>query len=384
MFSYKTKLAATCLLACLALTGCDEDKLTSAAPINMSDVPIPNITERSFRMGFTLWPSDLTEEGIKISRNFAYQHGDLISVMFFAGIPWPEALENKPFSKDVQNHMSYQPPKGKKLFLSISLLANDRNELAPYWGEKDNMPLPREWRNLPLNDPKIKKAYLAFTLRSIKAMQPAYLAIGVESNVLLSNNYQRWLQLKELHKETYLAVKKQYPALPVFFTTELLHYKKLHKEAKNSPQEAEVDDLMQYSDYFAMSVYPFMSYEIPRPVPDDFLDVAKRFNKPIVVSEAGFTSQDVRLKTYGITLYGSEKEQAHFTNMVLKKAHQENYVFVANFATTDYEKLSDKLPNPVAELSRIWSRTGLQTSNQISKPALTIWDGYYNAPLTKP
>ena len=72
---------------------------------------------RPFLMGFTQWPADLTDEGVAISKEYAHAHGDIVSVTFIGGIPWPEALDGKPFSKDVQDNLSYRPPAGKKLFL---------------------------------------------------------------------------------------------------------------------------------------------------------------------------------------------------------------------------------------------------------------------------
>jgi len=143
-------------------------------------------------MGFTQWPADLSDEGEAIAREYAQAHGDIVSLMFIGGIPWPEALDGKPFSKDVQANMSYRPPTGKKLFLSISPLNKDRRDLALYWGDNENQPLPQPWNNEPMNSPRVKKAYLNFVLRAIEAMHPDYLAIGVESNVLLSRNQAKW------------------------------------------------------------------------------------------------------------------------------------------------------------------------------------------------
>jgi hypothetical protein len=334
-------------------------------------------------MGFTPWPADLSPEGLRMAQEFAHAHGDIISIMFIGGIPWPEALDGKPFSKDVQESMSYRSPAGKKLFLSLSPLDKDRRALAPYWGEKDGMPLPKPWDREPLNSPRVKKAYLNFVLRCAQTMQPDYLAIGVESNVLLSREPAKWAQLKELHRETYASLKKLHPALPVFFTTEVLHYKKLAKDAKKADQEREVFDLMRHSDLFAMSIYPHMSTEVPRPVPANFLDFATRFKKPIAVSESGMNSRSVPLKSYGLTLPGSDAEQQSFTELLLKTAARDNYHFVINFATTDSEKLVAKLRPPLGELAQIWAYTGMQTSNKQPKPALGVWDAYRRAKFVR-
>jgi arabinogalactan endo-1,4-beta-galactosidase len=260
-------------------------------------------------------------------------------------------------------------------------LNRDRSGLAPYWGDRDNQPLPPPWDTLAINSPKVEKAFLAFVVRAVDAMHPDYLAIGVEDNVLLSKDPQKWMQLKDLHKATYTALKARYPKLPIFFTTEVLHYKRLADEARSSDQAGEVADLMHYSDLFAMSVYPYMSYGVPRPVPADFFDFARTFGKPIAVSESGMSSQNVNLKSYHVTLYGSEEDQTQFTRLLLATATRDRYRFVVNFATTDFDALCAKLPAPTGDVARIWAYTGMQTGDRKSKPALAVWDAILKLPV---
>ena len=239
--------------------------------------------------------------------------------------------------------------------------------------------MPKPWDTYAINSPEVKKAFLNFVLRAIDQMHPDYLAIGIESNVLLSHSAAKWKQLKELHIATYIAVKDKHPKLPICFTTEVLHYKKLASDAKGSDQENEVADLMKHSDLFAMSIYPHMSFGVPRPVPTGFFDFARKFSKPIAVSESGDTSRNVELKAYKLTLKGSEAGQKQFTELLLKTATKDRYEFVITFATTDFEKLCDKLPKPVDDLARIWAYTGMQTSAKKPKPALAVWDAYLKA-----
>jgi hypothetical protein len=348
--------------------------------------PLPTVAgppTRPFYMGFTLWPADLSDEGLREAQNFAYAHGDIVSIVLIGGVPWPEALDGKPFAKNVQDSLSYRPPSGKKVFLSISPLDKDRRGLAPYWGEKDNLPLPKPWDKEPLNSPKVKKAYLNFLLRTVQAMRPDYLAIGVESNVLLTREPNKWRQFKELYRESYRALKKSHPTLPVFFTTEVLHYKKLTKEAKGTDQEREVTELMKQSDLFAMSVYPHMSMELPRPVPGNFFDFATRFKKPIAVSESGMTSRNVPMRSYGLVLNGSDADQEQFTELLLKTAAREKYEFVINFATTDFERLVAKLRPPQDDIARIWAFTGMQTGDKKPKLAQAQWDAYFRAKIVR-
>ncbi len=333
---------------------------------------------RPFRMGFTPWPSEMSLAGLQTAATFIEKHADIVSVMLMGGIPWQEALDGKPFSADVQKQLAYRPPKGHQVFLSISPLAMDRKSLAPYWGAKDNLPLPPAWAARRFNRPEVVKALTNFTLRAVDAMKPDYLAIGVESNALLSHDRKAWADYKVMHRALYQAVKRVHPNLPVFFTTEINHYLERATEAKGTHQQAEVADLMRYSDLFAMSYYPHMSYDTRWPIPADFLAFARRFGKPIAVSETGMSSREVTVS--GLRLRGSEADQKQYYEVLLNSAMRDKYRFVVTFCTTDYEKLLAQLPAGVRDVANIWTYTGLQTSSGARKPALEVWDRYLAMP----
>jgi len=332
-------------------------------------------------MGFTLWPADMTAAGVATASDLAERHGDLVSVMFIGGLPWPEGESGASFSADVQKALAYRPPSGHKLFVSISPLSEGRDGLAPYWGEHDNMPLPADWSGLAFDDPRVEKAFLGVCRRFVAGMHPDYLAIGVELNVLLSKNPSRWPGLKRLYRSTYRSLKAEYPSLPIFFTTDIGHYTGGAAESKGKDQKGEVADLMRDSDLFAMSFYPYGNLDFAAATASGFLDFAKSFGKPVAVSESGMLTQDVTLAGYGVTLHGTQAQQAAFEQMLLGRASSDRYRFVVNFATTDFEKLVARLSGPAAELAKVWAYTGLQDSSLHAKPALTVWDRYLHEPL---
>jgi hypothetical protein len=336
---------------------------------------------RPFRLGFTRWPSELSLHGIQQADEFLAQHADLVSIMFIGGIPWQEALDGRPFSQDVQKQLSYHRPNGYELLLSISPLDQDRRRLAPCWGEKDNQPLPAEWAQRPFNSPEVIDAFTRFVLRSVEALKPDYLAIGIESNVLLSHDQKAWQDYKEFHRAIYDTVKKAHPQLPVFFTTEVNHYLQRAAEARGSPQQEEVAELMKYSDVFALSCYPHMSYDTPWPIPDDYLAFARDLGKPIAVSETGMQSREVTV--FNLKLRGSEADQRQYYDVLLRTAQRDNYLFVVTFATTDFEKLVAQLPQQARDLAMVWAYTGLQTSAGRPKPALELWDRALALPFAR-
>ncbi len=339
----------------------------------------PTARSRTFRMGFTPWPSELSVRGLRTAEEFIQKHGDLVSLMFIGGVPWQEALDGKPFSADVQSKLAYKPPRGHKLFVSISPLNMGRNGLAPHWGERENMPLPDEWAKRRFNDPKVVRAMTAFALRSVAALKPEWLAIGVESNALLSHDKAAWRDYKEMHRAVYASVKRRHPRLPVFFTTEVNHYLERATEARGSGQEREVADLMRHSDLFAMSYYPHMSYDTHWPIPSGFFDFAKRFRKPIAVSETGMSSKAVTVR--GLKLRGDPADQKQYYEALLGAASRDRYRFVVTFCTTDYDRLLPALPAEAREIANIWTYTGLQTSDGAPKPAQEVWDRWRRVPL---
>jgi hypothetical protein len=338
-------------------------------------------TVRPFRMGFTRWPSEISLAGIQQADQFLGKHADLVSMMFMGGIPWQEALEGTTFSRDIQTQLNYRRPEGYQLFLSISPLDMGRRKLAPYWGKKDNLPLPKEWAQQRFNSLQVIRAFTSFTFRCIQALKPDYLAIGIESNILLSNDRRAWAEYKQFHKTVYRAVKIAYPQLPVFFTTDVNHYLERAKEARGSRQQQEVAELMNYSDVFAMSCYPHMSYDTPWPIPDDFFHFARAIGKPIAVSETGMLSRPVTV--FNLPLRGNTTDQKQYYDALLRSAARDNYLFVVTFATTDFEKLIAQIPREGRELASIWSYTGLQTSDGKGKPALEVWDSFLALPYRR-
>lgn len=307
------------------------------------------------------------------------KHGDLTSIMFLGGIPWNEALEGKPFSADVERQLSYVPPKGTKVFLSISPLAISRKDLAPYWGERENQPLTEEWKTKAFDDPKVIKSLTQFAIRSVKRLKPESLAIGVESNALLTLDKAKWSAYKKMHTQVYRNVKKEFPRLPVFFTTEVNHYLGRSMGSNAVDQAKEVEELMKHSDWFAMSYYPHMTFDTKWPIPSDAFEFAKRFKKPIAMSETGMNSKPVAFPQ--LTLLGSPELQDQYFKVLFETAKRDRYRMIVNFCTTDFEKLVAVLPPGDRDLASIWTYSGLQSSDGELKPAGKRWDEAFRLPF---
>ncbi len=348
-------------------------------PVNPSS--LPTISSRSFYMGFTPFPPDWSAKAVDEVYAFVKDHSDLVAHHFDGGIPWQEALEDKEFPSALKtewNTRKSKTPSGDKVYIAISPIAFSRDALAPVWGSSENQPLEEPWKSYRFNDPKVKQAFLNYAKRVVEYFNPDYLAIGIESNILISKAPEKWNDYKELHTYVYQELKKIYPKRTIFFTTQYEHLRGIDDESKKnlSLQIPEVKKLMQYSDLAALSTYRYgLNHNPPT---ETYFAEAKSLGKPIAIAEMGGISRDVTVFSYA--LKATEEDQEKFVSFMLKKAAENKFPFVVNFVAIDYEKFAAKLPKESQEVAKVWMYTGLQKSNGQTKPALGVWDAYRALP----
>jgi hypothetical protein len=340
---------------------------------------------RPFYMGFTTWPPGPTSASMSEMYEFVETHGDLTVHHFDGGVPGVEALSDSAFSAHLVTEW-----KGKKegtsrshrLLVAITPLDMSRTNLALYWGEKDNLPLPSPWDTYNLSSYEVETAYLNYATRVVEYLNPDYLVIGIEVNLLLAADKAKWEQYKDLHIHVYTALKKMYPDLPVFASFTLAHIKGLGG-ADSAVQVQELKALMPYNDILGLSVYPYLwadpSHRMD-PVPEDYFDGALQFGKPIAVTETGAPSQDFRALDFNFEF--DEDYQKEYIAFLLQKACDYQFVFVVNWVSIDFVDLLEVFPEELRELGTIWVYTGLERTDGCPKKALYVWDAYLDVEYT--
>jgi len=334
---------------------------------------------RSFYMGFTPFPYDFTQEAVDGAYNFIRENGDIIAHHLDSGVPWTEAIEDKPYSNELENDWDQrvQASSGKKVLVSLTPLNGDRKGMAFYRGEKENMPLPEAFQNKPFDDPMVKKAYLNYCRRAIKRLKPDYLAIGIEVNELFHNSPQQWPPFLDLYRSTYAELKKENPALPIFATVTLHNLRKEGWSDRQAQQE-EIKSFLRYNDIAGISYYPFMIYNLDRANAD--LDWLRSFtDKPIAICETGYPAETIRLKTYNLEIPGSPESQAKYYETLLLTAQRDRYLFAVSFLHRDYDALWDKIKASSPEAFIIWKDCGLLNEKGDARPALSVWRRYFSA-----
>jgi hypothetical protein len=332
------------------------------------DPPVIGDSSRSFLMGFSTWPPGPTLKDVNDRNSFLGEYGDITLVHLDNGVPWVEALAGEEYSDALKEKFSDERsniPRGNKLFVAITPLSQDRQALAPYYGESEGMELPSEWKGYELNDENVKKAYLDYAQNTIKFLNPNYLAIGIEVNQLPSS---KWPDYVELHSFVYDELKKDYPSLPIFTTVVI--------QEPIVPVSSN-EWLMEKNDILALSTYPHVH---GRAVNENYFDPALKYDIPIAIAETGLPSKD--FKAIGFDFRYDEAKQSEFIELILRKANDNDFVFVVNWANIDFDDLLEVIPKGyVRDLGKLWAWTGFQESNRQDKPALKIWNDYFRSPL---
>jgi hypothetical protein len=303
---------------------------------------------------------------------------DIVAHHFDNGVPWPEALAGAEFDAHVQDDWEYRrsnTPAGHQVYLAITPLSIQRDGLAPYRGERDDMPLPAPWDSYSFDHPDVKTAFLNYALRAIEYFEPDYLAIGIEVNLLMVKRPELWPSYVELHQFVYGELKARHPDLPIFVSllgTALLEG--YQHEPDHAQQMRALADTLPYTDYFGLSLYPYLTVylagELPSSMWDDLFSLS---DKPIAITETGYPAEAFSLADGTIEIEGTPEKQAAYIEDLLQEAEERQIIFVINFVLRDYDALYELVPEADRDLARVWRDTGLYDGAGNPRLALEIW-----------
>jgi len=365
----------------IAATG----KKTRGGAFSLEWSPIGwNVKDRPFYMGFTPFPPDITPEAIGRTYKGIAANADIICHHFDDGVPWPEALEGKLFSKhltDGWNTRRDNTPANFKVFVAVTPLNAFRKGMALYHGEKDNMPLPKAFENRAFDDPEIMKAYLQYCRRTVTYFKPDYLAIGIEVNELVHNSPEKWPGFVTLYKHVYSRLKMDYPQMPIFATF-TLHNMLQEGWSDIELQREKVREFLTEVDIVGISFYPFMKTLGAPERPFEAFDWIREFvgDKPIAITETGFPAEPTHLKDFNVTLPGGEQSQAAYIESVLSAAGRDRYLFVIAFLYQDYDALWEKIKGSFSgDWAAAWRDCGLIDGDGKERPAHEVWRKYVRA-----
>lgn len=364
-----------CFFLLSALTSCDDDE--KAAP-----------TERHFYMGTTPFPYEASETAVNYTYQKISESTDIINHHFDNGVPWVEALADEEFSAHIQNDWNLRKsktPANHKVYVSVTPINLIRTGLASYHGETDNMELPAPWNSYAFDHEDVKTAYLNYCKRVIDFFEPDYFNIAIEANILRATTGEfEYLAYYELHKYIYTQLKLIYPSLTVFCSVSAQHLLPAYIGGPIYIESRQfLAQLLEYSDLYAISFYPYLSSFLGNPYPSNSFDeLLKLSDKPFAIAEAGYPAQTFTMDmVWGTqTISGTREKQEFFIRDMLDAAiERENTQFVINFVMRDYDQLWVQIGSPT-DINIAWRDTGLIDEAGTTRTSLDTWHEFYNLP----
>ncbi len=212
---------------------------------------------------------------------------------------------------------------------------------------------------------------------------PDYLLIGIEVNLLRSNRPGLWAGYVSLQRQVYEALKADFPSQVVLLSFLATDFLEGYSDADAPDQLAALRQVEPYTDYFGISIYPYLTAVGTGPLPDDlFSRLAAISDKPYAIAESGYFSEQQSFdfgNGVALTLDGSEEKQQQWITRLLAEAERRNYRFVVNFVNRDYDPLCRQIL--CDDLMRVWEASGLVRESGEAKAALTTWRNYLARPL---
>ncbi|GAB4549897.1 MAG: hypothetical protein OHK0023_15110 [Anaerolineae bacterium] len=339
---------------------------------------------RPFDMGFTTFPYEVSLAAVDYTYRTITADADLFAHHFDNGVPWPEALAKQPFPVNLRNEWIYRKsktPSSHKIYLSVTPINFMRNGLATYRGEKEDMPLPAPWNRYDFDHPDVQAAFLHYCQEAIHAFAPDYLNIGIEVNLLLNAAPEKWASYLRLHQATYTALKREYPDLPIFVSIYGASLLDGYTEDDVALHRKALAEIMPYSDYFALSLYPYTTRFMTARLPTTMFDELRRLSdKPMAVAETGYIAQPLTVTINGapFTIDSDENKQDAYIMLLLEAATKHRFKFIINFVLRDYDAIWEMLGK--TDLAATWRDTGLYDESGTPRKALTTWRGYLERP----
>ncbi len=367
-----------CLLVVLAvLSGCAKE----------NDPTVVETQEtRSFTMGFTAFPYDLTVAAQLDTYEEVAANGDIFLNHLDHGVPWDEALNDTPFPSEVQNTLNATKTglrPGTKILLTATPAQQNRKELAGYWNnEGSHQDLPDFWEGKSFDDQDVIAAYEKYCKRIIDEVQPDYFAYGIETNATFKKEEVAFTQFLTLAQATYTSLKTAYPDLPIFLTLQDRSFENSHPELLETSQM-----LLQYSDLIAMSTYPFLEYTNlqrdadPQLFANTWLNDFRNLDsaKPFAISETGFCAEDLIIENLGVEVKGTEEWQEQYLTKLFEACNELDAAFLIWFVYRDYDGLYEKTQNS-PDILKVWRDNGLLDGEGNPRPAFQEWQKWKALP----
>ncbi len=329
---------------------------------------------RPFAMGFTPFPYAVSLQAVDDTWDALGRDADLVAHHYDDGIPWQEAYDGTAYPADYQGWLTYAAattPAGHLPYLAVTPLAFTRDRLANAITATGAVPPPAPWDSYAFDHPHVVTAFTNHCERMIAIFNPAFMAFGIEVNILPYYAPAKWAGFVSLVQSAYATLKAAHPALPLFLTLQADTY-----YGDPMGQAAAITQILPYTDYVAVSAYPYTGHADPATIPPDFftpiasLAPSKRF----AIAETGWPAEDVT-SPYPIAIPETPARQDAYVQWLLDECTRRNAAFINWFLVRDYDDMwvAELQSLPTAPIVRLWKDIGFYEGAGAARPALATW-----------
>lgn len=350
----------------IVLAACGSEATSTRAPTPTLRPGTPDIRPRTFQMGLSSLPPQLTDASYADTFKLIGGAGDVVLIQ--RAPPWSELL-----SDDLSASTGATTKREVELAHDNSLdifFAIDPTD--PATGRAELADLPSDLAGARFADKKVRDALLTYARYVATNYQPKYLAFGVEINSYQRAQPQDFEQFVLLYHEAYRAVKELSPdtlMFPTFQLEDMQGY--LPLDAPKPPQWYLLSRFGADLDMLAVSSYPRSVFPSIDNLPADYFSQLKTFTKkPIALVSTGYPSAPNPDES-------TEALQATYMLRVLNYAQALSMSLVVWFVSQDPTFTSDA---PYDRLQHL----GLLRQDGTPKQAWDIWGTVARRPLAQP
>ena len=329
-----------------------------AEPPALLPTPADDLEARTFVMGISSLPSELTEESYADTFELAAGAGELVLIQRTP--PWDELLAGT-FSEETvlatQREVALAEEHGLDIFVAIDPTDGSRR--------RDRLAgLPDDLLGAGFSDPLIHQALLDYARYLAEAYRPRYLAFGVEMNGYQQHHPEDFERFVVIYHEAYEAVKEISPDTLVFPTFQFEELQgRLPFQDPLPPQWYLISRFEPRLDVLAISSYPDVVFPEADRIPDSYYQQLLLYtNRPVAIAGMGYSSR----ATEELDSLEAEQAQAAFLRRTLANAQQLNMPFVVWFIGQD--------PSFTGESTLDLGNSGLRRQDGTEKLAWRVWE----------
>lgn len=345
----------------LLLVACDD------SPGGESPTAVPTGLTRSFAMGLSSLPADLTEESYAQAFALASESGEVVLIRHTP--PWGELLTDSfPSDSTVQTtQQEIDLSDANQLDIFFAIDATDRSEVT---GQLPG--LPEELLGASYADDSVREALVRYAQYVAINYKPAYLALGVEVNRLEKQDSEDFDHFVTLYHEAYAAIKDLSPDTLIFPTFQLEELAGLLPvDDPAEPQWELIAPFAPRADLLAVSSYPGVAFSDPDQIPSDYYaQLGSYSDRPIAIADMGYSSEPLADSPND----GTEAAQEAFLRRALIDADALSMPLIVWFVGQDPSFTGE----PPFDLVQ---HIGLLRQDGTQKPAWSLWSEALGRPL---